>query len=49
MAPRSGIALFNSIHVGAGVIDSDYRGNVSVLLFNFGEEDFKVSSFKKNE
>jgi dUTPase len=24
------------------VIDADYRGNVGVLLFNFGNEEFKV-------
>ena len=24
----------------AGVIDADYRGNVGVLLFNFGNDDF---------
>ncbi len=25
----------------AGVIDRDYRGNVGVILFNFGKEVFK--------
>jgi hypothetical protein len=25
----------------AGVIDQDYRGNVGVVMFNFGKEDFK--------
>jgi len=40
--PRSGLALKHGIHVGAGVIDSDYRGNVGVLLFNFGEQPFEV-------
>lgn len=43
IAPRSGLAWKNFIDVGAGVIDSDYRGEVKVLLFNFGEEEFKVS------
>ncbi|CAD6199697.1 unnamed protein product [Caenorhabditis auriculariae] len=42
VAPRSGLAAKNFIDVGAGVIDSDYRGELKVLLFNFGEEDFKV-------
>jgi len=42
-APRSGLAAKHFIDVGAGVIDQDYRGNVGVVLFNFGEEDFKVN------
>jgi dUTP pyrophosphatase len=28
--------------VGAGVIDCDYRGNVGVVLFNHGPDDFVV-------
>lgn len=42
IAPRSGLAFKNFIDIGAGVIDPDYRGNVRVLMFNFGAEDFKV-------
>ncbi|CAB03175.1 dUTP diphosphatase [Caenorhabditis elegans] len=42
VAPRSGLAAKHFIDVGAGVIDSDYRGEVKVLLFNFGENDFEV-------
>ncbi|KAG6499120.1 hypothetical protein ZIOFF_038876 [Zingiber officinale] len=34
LASRSGLAWKNRIEVGAGVIDSDYRGEVKVLLFN---------------
>ena len=30
------------IDVGAGVIDQDYRGNIGVILFNFGDEPFEV-------
>lgn len=37
------MAWKNSIDVGAGVIDSDYRGNVGVILFNFSDEPFKVN------
>ena len=42
LAPRSGLALKHGIDVGAGVIDADYRGDVKVLLFNFGTEAFQV-------
>jgi len=42
VAPRSGLAHKHFIDVGAGVIDQDYRGNVGVILFNFGEEPFEV-------
>ncbi|XP_019389168.1 PREDICTED: deoxyuridine 5'-triphosphate nucleotidohydrolase, mitochondrial isoform X1 [Crocodylus porosus] len=42
VAPRSGLAAKHFIDVGAGVIDEDYRGNVGVVLFNFGKEPFEV-------
>ena len=42
VAPRSGLAAKNFIDVGAGVVDADYRGNVNVILFNFGKTDFVV-------
>jgi len=31
----------NCVSILAGVIDQDYRGNVGVVLFNFGQEPFK--------
>ena len=40
IASRSGLTIKKSIDVGAGVIDSDYRGNISVILFNHGDERF---------
>src|SRR6185437_9774808 len=43
-APRSSLAWKNSIDVGAGVIDSDYRGNVGVILFNHSDQDFKIAA-----
>jgi dUTP pyrophosphatase len=43
IAPRSGLAVKNGITTGAGVIDSDYRGVVKVLLFNHGDDDFVVN------
>ena len=42
IAPRSGLALKRFIDVGAGVVDSDYRGEVGVVLFNHGDQDFEV-------
>jgi len=42
VAPRSGLTHKHFLDVGAGVIDEDYRGNVGVILFNFGEESYKV-------
>lgn len=36
--PRSGMAVRQGIDTGAGVIDSDYRGEIKVVLFNHGDE-----------
>src|SRR5210317_1294826 len=43
VAPRSGLAVKHGIQVGAGVVDPDYTGEVKVVLFNQGENDFKVA------
>jgi dUTP pyrophosphatase len=42
--PRSGLALKSRIGLlnSPGTIDSDYRGEVGVILFNFGDSDFTV-------
>ena len=40
--PRSGLALKHGIDVLAGVIDSDYRGPIGVVLQNHGERDFLI-------
>jgi len=42
IAPRSGLAVNHSIHVGAGVIDPDYTGNVGVVIFNHAKTDFII-------
>ena len=38
VAPRSGLAVKQGLDVLAGVIDSDYRGEVCVVLYNTGDE-----------
>ena len=42
--PRSGLALKNGITVlnAIGTIDSDYRGEISVLLINHGRKKFVI-------
>lgn len=43
--PRSGLALRNGVSVlnSPGTIDSDYRGEIQVLLINLGEKPYKIS------
>ena len=36
------VSMVIMICSGAGVIDRDYRGNVGVILFNFGVDKFEV-------
>lgn len=40
--PRSGLAVRHGIDTLAGVIDSDYRGEVRVVLVNHGEAAFRI-------
>lgn len=42
IAPRSSLAAKFHIDVGAGVIDSDYRGPVGVVLFNLKDTPFVI-------
>ena len=44
--PRSGLAAKNNISVlnTPGTIDSDYRGEIKVILFNHGNKNFKIDN-----
>ena len=44
--PRSGLAVKSNISVlnTPGTIDSDYRGEIKVILFNHGKEEFTVNN-----
>ena len=46
VAPRSGLTVKHGIHIGAGVIDPDYMGEVKVAMFNLG---LKPVEFKKGD
>tara|TARA_A100001037_G_C14865649_1_gene507217 strand:+ start:312 stop:749 length:438 start_codon:yes stop_codon:yes gene_type:complete len=43
--PRSGLAAKNNISVlnTPGTIDSDYRGEIKIILFNHGSENFIIN------
>jgi len=42
--PRSGLAVRHGIDTLAGVIDSDYRGEVNVVLVNHGQEPVTIAA-----
>ena len=44
--PRSGLAAKNSIGVlnTPGTIDSDYRGEIKIILFNHGSKNFMINN-----
>ncbi|MDA7587600.1 dUTP diphosphatase [Candidatus Pelagibacter sp.] len=44
--PRSGLAAKNNISVlnTPGTIDSDYRGEIKVILYNHGDADFVINN-----
>jgi dUTP pyrophosphatase len=44
--PRSGLAAKNNITVlnTPGTIDSDYRGEIKVIIYNHGDNDFVINN-----
>ena len=44
--PRSGLAAKSNVTVlnAPGTIDSDYRGEIKIILFNHGKEDFIIKN-----
>ena len=44
--PRSGLAAKNSITIlnTPGTIDSDYRGEIKVIIYNHGKEEFIINN-----
>ena len=47
--PRSGLAIKHGISVlnSPGTIDSDYRGEIGVILINHGDTGFKINPFDR--
>lgn len=44
IAPRSGLAVKHGLDVLAGVVDSDYRGEIRCALINHGEEAIEIEA-----
>ena len=44
VAPRSGLAVKHGLDVLAGVVDSDYRGEILCALVNHGEERVEIEA-----
>jgi dUTP pyrophosphatase len=44
VAPRSGLAIKHGLDVLAGVIDSDYRGEILCALINHGDEQVWIEA-----
>ncbi len=44
--PRSGLALKHGVTLlnSPGTIDSDYRGDIGVILINLGQDDFVINN-----
>ena len=47
IAPRSGLAYHYGLMINAGVIDSDYRGEVKVIMYNPGTTAYHIAAGDK--
>jgi len=43
IAPITDFSSSHHISIGAGFIDADFRGNLSVLLFNYSKYPYNIS------
>ena len=46
IAPKSGLAILHQLHVGAGVIDPDYTGEIMILMINVASRAYSI---KRND
>jgi len=47
IASKSGLSRHHGIECGAGIIDSDYKGEIGVILYNHSEEDYTFEAGDK--
>lgn len=47
MSERSGMAIKNGITSIGNIVDSGYRGEISIILFNSGDKDYEIKSGDK--
>lgn len=47
VASRSGVTVKHNVHVGAGVVDPDYTGEIKVVLCNNGAVTAKFNAFER--
>lgn len=41
---RGGLARNHGLHTLGGIVDSNYRGDVAVVIINLGKEDYQVKA-----
>ncbi len=47
--PRSGLAMKHSVSVNFGTIDPGYRGEIRVIMFNFGKAPYVAEKRDRSE